>query len=81
MHTRIVGDRVILQLKERDPFMTTELRQDGKTNLQQYVILFEPFLPESYCMMSVKACPRNGIVPDLVSEIWFHAKRDMLTPT
>ena len=69
MHIRIVGDRVILQLKGRDPFMTTELRQDGKTNLQQYVILLEPFLPESYCMLSVKAGPRNGIVPDLVSEI------------
>lgn len=35
MHKRIVGDRVMLQLKGKDPFMTKELRQDGKTDLQQ----------------------------------------------
>lgn len=32
---RLAGDRVLLQVKGRDPFMTKELREDGKTNLQQ----------------------------------------------
>lgn len=35
MQIRIAGDRAVLQLKGRDPFMTNELHQDGKTNLQQ----------------------------------------------
>ena len=34
---RIAGDRVLLQLKGKDPFITEELHQDGKTSLQQYV--------------------------------------------
>lgn len=35
MQMRIAGDCVLLQLKVRDPFMTEELRRDGKTKLQQ----------------------------------------------
>lgn len=33
------GCRVMLQLKGKDPFMTKELRRDGKTNLQHGYIL------------------------------------------
>lgn len=54
MHIMIAGDRVMLQSKGRDPFMTTELRRDGKTNIQQYVIFSEPCLLDTYCHLSVK---------------------------
>lgn len=56
----------MLQLKGRDPFLTKELSQGGKTNLQQYVISSEPLLSASSAFsLSHKASSKHGIVSDL----------------
>ena len=43
-------------------------------------MFFEPFLPDSYCILSYETCLMSQILPGHVSQLQVGPGRDLLTP-